>query len=169
VAAVGLIVPAVVAAGPDDAGAVRFGNPSAGSPYQPPVFFHDSSSNATDKLIPRTVVISAGGNVTFTVAGFHQLLCTRRARKLRTSRCQTFPPNLQINDPTNRLDCSRRHRAFNDRIRHRRERSRRQGATHPLQHHRALAVDKMYGWVIVMTAIGVGVLGRGSLTPTTPN
>ena len=40
VAAVGLIVPAVVAAGQDGSGGVRFGNPDAGSPYQPPAFFH---------------------------------------------------------------------------------------------------------------------------------
>ena len=38
-AAVGLIVPAVVAAGPDEIAAVRFGNPDAGSPYQPPLSF----------------------------------------------------------------------------------------------------------------------------------
>ena len=40
-AAACLIVPAVVTAGPDDSAAVRFGNPEAGSPYQPPEFFHD--------------------------------------------------------------------------------------------------------------------------------
>lgn len=103
VAAVGLIVPAVVVAGPDDSATVRFGNPDAGSPYQPPVFFHDSSSNATDNLIPRTSVISAGGNVTFTVAGFHQVAVYKAGTQPEDITVPAFPPNLFINDPTNRL------------------------------------------------------------------
>ena len=103
VAAVGLIVPAVVAAGPDGSGGVRFGNPDAGSPYQPPAFFHDSSSNATDNLIPRTSVISAGGNVTFSIAGFHQVAVYRAGTQPEDITVPAFPPNLFINDPTNRL------------------------------------------------------------------
>src|SRR5438093_13714196 len=69
-AAVGLVIPAVVAAGRDGSATVRFGNPDAGSPYQPPVFFHDSSSDATDNLTPRTSVVSAGRNGPLGVAGF---------------------------------------------------------------------------------------------------
>ena len=103
VVAVGLIVPAVVAAGDDDSAAVRFGNPDAGSPYQPPVFFHDSSPNATDNLIPRTVVISAGENVTFNVAGFHQVAVYEAGTQPEDITVPAFPPNLLINDPTNRL------------------------------------------------------------------
>jgi plastocyanin len=103
IGAVGLIVPAVVAAGPDGSATVRFGNPDAGSPYQPPAFFHDSSSNATDNLIPRTSVISAGGNVTFTVAGFHQVAVYRAGTQPEDITVPAFPPNLFINDPTNRL------------------------------------------------------------------
>ena len=103
VAAVGLIVPAVVAAGPDDSAMVRFGNPDAGSPFQPPVFDHDSSPNATDNLIPRTSVISAGGNVTFVVAGFHQPAVYRAGTEPEDITVPAFPPNLFINDPTNRL------------------------------------------------------------------
>jgi plastocyanin len=106
VAAVGVIAPAVVAAGPDESAGVRFGNPDAGSPYQPPVFFHDSSSNATDNLIPRTVAISAGGNVTFTVAGFHQVAIYRAGTQPEDITVPAFPgppQNLFINDPTNRL------------------------------------------------------------------
>ncbi len=103
VAAVGLIVPAVVAAGPDGSATVRFGNPDAGSPYQPPVFFHDSSSNATDNLIPRTSVISAGGNVTFDVAGFHQVAVYRAGTQPEDITVPAFPPNLFITDATNRL------------------------------------------------------------------
>ena len=102
-AAVGLILPAVVTAGPDGSATVRFGNPDAGSPYQPPVFFHDSSSNATDNLIPRTSVISAGGNVTFNVAGFHQVAVYRASTEPEDITVPAFPPNLFINDPTNRL------------------------------------------------------------------
>jgi plastocyanin len=103
VVAVGLIVPAVVAAGPDGSATVRFGNPDAGSPYQPPIFFHDSSSNATDNLIPRTSVISAGGNVTFTVAGFHQVAVYSAGTQPEDITVPPFPPNLFIDDPTNRL------------------------------------------------------------------
>jgi hypothetical protein len=103
VAAVGLIVPAVVVAGPDGSATVRFGNPDAGSPYQPPVFFHDSSSNATDNLIPRMSVISTGGNVTFDVAGFHQVAVYRAGTQPEDITVPAFPPNLFINDATNRL------------------------------------------------------------------
>jgi plastocyanin len=102
-AAVGLIVPAVVAAGPDGSATVRFGNPEAGSPYPPPVFDHDSSSNARDNLIPRTSVIAAGGNVTFTVAGFHQVAVYRAGTEPGDITVPPFPPNLFINDPVNRL------------------------------------------------------------------
>lgn len=46
VAAAVLIVPAVVAAGPDSSATVRFGNADAGTGIPPPVG-HDSSANAT--------------------------------------------------------------------------------------------------------------------------
>ena len=113
--AVGLTVPAVVGAGPDSSATVRFGNPTVGSPFPPPAFDHDSSPNATDNLIPRTSVISAGGNVTFEVAGFHQvmgLLTLPGVRHVAVVEidCRTlpgttpddivvppFPPNLFIN------------------------------------------------------------------------
>jgi plastocyanin len=101
--AVGLALPAVVAAGPDASATVRFGNPTVGSPFQPPAFFHDSSSNATDNLIPGTSVISAGGNVTFVVAGFHQVAVYRAGTQPEDITVPPFPPNLFINDPTNRL------------------------------------------------------------------
>ena len=150
IAAVGLTVPAVVAAGQDGSAAVRFGNPDAGSPYQPPLFFHDSSSNATDNLIPRTVVIPAGGNVTFTVAGFHQVAVYDAGTQPEDIKVPAFPPNLQINDPTNRLDLQPGPPGV-------------QGPYTPptgtfsrpgrylilcnITPH--FAVDKMYGWVIV--------------------
>jgi plastocyanin len=106
VAAVGLSVPAVVAAGPDDSATVRFGNPDAGSPYQPPEFFHDSSPNATDNLIPRTSVITGGGTVTFDIAGFHQVAVYSAGTQPEDITVPAFPPNLFINDPTNRLALS---------------------------------------------------------------
>jgi len=69
VAAGALLVP-IVLAGPDSSATVRYGNLKAGSPFPPAE--HDSSFNAEDNLIPRTVVISRGGSVSFTVDGFHQ-------------------------------------------------------------------------------------------------
>jgi plastocyanin len=104
-ALVGLALATAVAALPDSSGTVRFGNPNAGSPFPPPVFDHDSSSNARDNLIPRTSVISAGGNVTFVVAGFHQVAVYRAGTQPEDITVPPFPPvtNLFINDPTNRL------------------------------------------------------------------
>jgi plastocyanin len=148
VAAVGLLVPAVVAAGPDDSATVRFGNPDVGSPYQPPVFFHDSSPNATDNLIPRTSVITTGGAVTFDIAGFHQVAVYNAGTQPEDIAVPAFPPNLFINDPTNRLALS----APNS-----------PPATSSFEYTFStpgrylvlctvtphFAVDKMYGWVIV--------------------
>jgi hypothetical protein len=101
--AVGLTVPAVVGADPDSSATVRFGNPTVGSPFPPPAFDHDSSSNARDNLIPRTSVISAGGNVTFVVAGFHQPAVYRAGTQPDDITVPPFPPNLFIDDSTNRL------------------------------------------------------------------
>ena len=95
--AVGLTVPAVVGAGPDSSATVRFGNPTVGSPFPPPAFDHDSSPNATDNLIPRTSVISAGGNVTFEVAGFHQVMVYEPGTTPDDIVVPPFPPNLFIN------------------------------------------------------------------------
>jgi len=97
VVAIGLILPAVVGAEPDSTATVRFGNPSAGSPFPPPAFDHDSSSNARDNLIPRTSVISAGGNVTFVVAGFHQVMIYEPGTAPEDIVVPPFPPNLFMN------------------------------------------------------------------------
>jgi plastocyanin len=51
---------------------VRFGEADVGSPF-PPVPGHDASYHAKDKVYPRTVVIRAGGRVTFEMAVFHQV------------------------------------------------------------------------------------------------
>jgi plastocyanin len=50
---------------------IRFGNADLGSAYDPPSG-HDASYHAKDKAFPRTVVISAGGTVTFEMGVFHQ-------------------------------------------------------------------------------------------------
>ena len=47
---------------------VAFGRPDTGSPFPPPSG-HDQSSHAKDNLVPRTVVIAAGGTVTFDLSG----------------------------------------------------------------------------------------------------
>ena len=49
---------------------VEFGQENVGSPFPPPQG-HDHSSNAQDNLVPRTVVISRGGTVTFKTFGVH--------------------------------------------------------------------------------------------------
>jgi plastocyanin len=52
---------------------VQFGQASVGSPF-PPDSGHDSSGHAADNLVPGTVVIAAGGTVTFEVPpGVHQI------------------------------------------------------------------------------------------------
>lgn len=43
-----------------------------GSPFPPPDG-HDASGHAQDKVRPRTVIIEAGGSVTFDVGPFHQV------------------------------------------------------------------------------------------------
>jgi hypothetical protein len=103
--AAALALPTVVLAGPDSTATVRFGNPTVGSPFPPPEFEHDSSSNARDNLIPRTSVISAGGNVTFDVAGFHQVAIYEPGVTPDDIIVPPFPPesNIFINDSTDRL------------------------------------------------------------------
>ncbi len=54
------------------AAAVRFGLNEHGSPF-PPQVGHDHSSQAKDVLVPRTVVISRGGTVSYTVDAVHQV------------------------------------------------------------------------------------------------
>jgi hypothetical protein len=98
--AVGLTVPAFVGAKPDLSATVRFGNPTVGSPFQPPVFDHDASSTAADTLIPQTSVIAAGGNVTFDIAGFHQAMIYGPGTTLDDIDVPPFPPesNILINE-----------------------------------------------------------------------
>ena len=67
-----LIVPAVVLAGPGTSATVEYGKPNTGTSFEPGE--HDASFHAYDKILPRTVTISAGGSVSFDMVGFpHQV------------------------------------------------------------------------------------------------
>jgi plastocyanin len=57
-----LALPVMVAAQLPLTATVEFGLPDTGSPFPPA---HDASGHATDRPVPRTVVISAGGTVEF--------------------------------------------------------------------------------------------------------
>jgi plastocyanin len=88
---------------------IQFGMPIAGSPF-PPSADHDDSAHATDNLVPRTVVIAAGGTVTFDVpASAHQIAIYAPGTEpedidttIRTPICPGTAPRL-INDPANRV------------------------------------------------------------------
>jgi hypothetical protein len=70
VAALAVVIPAAVSAGPDGSASVQFGNPEVGSPFPvgpPPIVIHDASPSAQFNLVPRTAVVAPGGTVTFTV------------------------------------------------------------------------------------------------------
>lgn len=100
VLAVALALPAVVAAGPDLTATVHFGTLDTGSPFPRG---HDSSFNARENLVPRTAVISAGGNVTFEIDGFHQPAVYRAGTTTDDIAVPAFPPNLFINDLNGRV------------------------------------------------------------------
>jgi hypothetical protein len=69
VVAAAVALPAAVMAGPDGSATVQFGNTDVGSPgpVGPGITLHDASANAQFNLVPRTVVVAAGGTVAFTV------------------------------------------------------------------------------------------------------
>ena len=69
-----LAVPLAVIATPPTNAHVHFGDENAGSPFEPgPEGFHDQSFHAADKMVPRTVVISLDGSVTFSITPPHQV------------------------------------------------------------------------------------------------
>ena len=95
--------------GPPDSATVLFGDPNAGSPF-PPGDEHDESIHAADKLVPRNVVISQGGTVTFETFGAHQVAVYAAGAKagdidssMTTGGGAGCPPIPLIDDPTNRL------------------------------------------------------------------
>jgi plastocyanin len=59
-------LPLLSRGGPPDTAVVQFGQPDTGSPF-PPSQQHDQSSHAKDNIVPRTVVIAAGGTVEFQI------------------------------------------------------------------------------------------------------
>jgi hypothetical protein len=67
-----LAVPLAVIATPPTQAHVHFGDENAGSPFDPGEG-HDQSFHASDKMVPRTVVISQGGSVTFSITPPHQV------------------------------------------------------------------------------------------------
>jgi plastocyanin len=67
-----LAVPFTVSAAPPTQAHVHFGDENAGSPFSPELG-HDQSFHAADKMVPRTVVISQGGSVTFSITPAHQV------------------------------------------------------------------------------------------------
>jgi plastocyanin len=87
---------------------MRFGDPATGSPF-PPQVGHDMSVHAKDKLVPRTVVIAAGGTVTFEVAPVHRVaIYDDGTTPADISLANQAPPPLpglppQIDDANNRL------------------------------------------------------------------
>lgn len=76
-------------AGPPDEAYVQFGT-DQGSPF-PPDSGHDRSFHAADKMVPRTVVISAGGTVTYDVSPFHQVAIYEPGTK---------PGDIELSDAT---------------------------------------------------------------------
>jgi plastocyanin len=74
------------------------GNPDAGTPYPPQT--HDQSLHGKDRMIPGTVVIDAGGTVTFQVNRGHRVAIYDDG-----TRPQDIKPNPGpfVLDPTNRL------------------------------------------------------------------
>jgi plastocyanin len=89
---------------------VRFGRPDTGSPFPPPSG-HDQSGHAKDNLTPRTVVIDAGGSVTFEVPpDVHQIAIYDNGKEpgaVNTSAVTAgpagCPPVPLINDAVMRL------------------------------------------------------------------
>lgn len=92
---------------------IIFGDPNAGSPF-PPEEGHDASHHASDKMVPRTVVIAEGGEVTFEVAPFHQVAIYDVGTEpedidITMTEDLTNPffiPDFIINDPNNRVALS---------------------------------------------------------------
>jgi len=90
---------------------VKFGQNEHGSPFDPAVG-HDHSSQAQDLLIPRTVVIPVGGQVTYQIDPFHRVNVYRPgtapadidlSKLIDFVSGPVFIPDFVIDDPTNRI------------------------------------------------------------------
>jgi plastocyanin len=62
----GVALPRGAMGNPPLSAVVEFGQPDSGSPFAP-TLQHDASSHAKDRPVPRTVVITQGGTVTFLI------------------------------------------------------------------------------------------------------
>lgn len=103
------LLPQISAADPPLTATIQFGQTDVGSPFPPPLG-HDQSSHAKDNLVPRTVVISQGGTVTFETFGVHQVAIYEPGTKpgdIDTSILAPPPPGCPpgplINDPLGRV------------------------------------------------------------------
>jgi plastocyanin len=109
--------PALSAAAAAATATVQFGLNQHGSPF-PPQVGHDHSSQAKDVLVPRTVVISQGGSVSYTVDEVHQVAVYQagtepEAITVDGSTLESVDlgfgivlPQFRINDPNGRLALS---------------------------------------------------------------
>ena len=99
--------------GPPDTATVQFGRPDTGSPFPVPDG-HDASTHAKDMMVPRTVVISAGGTVTYEIAPFHRVAIYEPGTTpddidttLTVGLVTPFPiPAFSVDDPAGRLAVS---------------------------------------------------------------
>lgn len=108
---VSVMAAGVSAAKRGDIPVVNFGMNDHGSPFDPAAG-HDHSSQAKDLLIPRTVVIDAGGQVQFQIDPFHRVNIYKVgtdasdidvSKLINFSSGPVFIPNFVIDDPTNRI------------------------------------------------------------------
>jgi len=90
---------------------VEFGRNEHGSPFDPAAG-HDRSSQAQDLLIPRTVVIPVGGQVTFEIDPFHRVNIYRpgtapsdidESKLIDFVSGPVFIPKFVIDDPNGRI------------------------------------------------------------------
>ncbi len=90
----------VATAGVPSSATVLFGRTDVGSPFLPGA--HDQSFHAKVKVFPRTVVIAAGGTVTFEMANNHSVAIYDAGTELEDIDVTQLAGNL-IDDATNRL------------------------------------------------------------------
>jgi plastocyanin len=103
-------LPLLSLGGLPDTAVVQFGQPDTGSPFLPSQQ-HDQSSHAKDNLVPRTVVIAAGGTVEFHInTSAHALAIYEAGTEPEDidvtntiPPAATCPPQPLINDSEGRL------------------------------------------------------------------
>lgn len=92
-----------VAAGPPDSAVMEFGR-DLGSGCNPPECFDDASFHADDKIVPGAVAISAGGEVTFNINGFHQVAIYEPGTKPADIDTGILLFDFFIDDPNGRVE-----------------------------------------------------------------